>query len=259
MNELTEQDWMALTSVINKLNQSKNEKSMRRIFLDEVEKLISYDMAIFDLSMLDNGNFVSLYDPIVKSKFSKQFEESFIEKYDTEFYMTSYTRWIHFEKDPLVYNETDVINEAIRKHSKYYKEYLEPEGLIYACGCNIVDRGVNFGAITFYRTELSGDFDKRDLKILEQLQPHVITKLSQCINYVYEYDVRERFIMKYGLTDREMEIVHLVSDGLGNEEISEKLYISVHTVKKHMTNIFGKLEVKRRSQIGLVLRNHGIR
>ena len=259
MSLLSEQDWITITSVINKINQSKNEKSMRRVFLEAVEELIPYDMAIFDLSMLDHGEFVSLYDPIIKSKFSKQFEESFIGKYDNEYYMASYTRWIHYEKEPRVYNETEIINELARKNSKYYKQYLEPEGLIYVCGCNVIAKGINFGAITFYRTEASGDFDKRVLRILSQLQPHVITKLSQCINYVYEYDVRERFIMKYGLTDREFEIGYLVAEGLGNEEIAEKLFISVHTVKKHMTNIFGKLEIKRRTQVGLLFRNHGLK
>ncbi len=43
------------------------------------------------------------------------------------------------------------------------------------------------------------------------------------------------------LTSREIEILKWASRGLGNKEISEKLFISLRTVKAHMTNIFNKL------------------
>ncbi len=49
------------------------------------------------------------------------------------------------------------------------------------------------------------------------------------------------------LTSREFEILELVKNGLSNEEIAEKLYISIHTVKSHMENIFKKLQVKNRT------------
>jgi len=51
----------------------------------------------------------------------------------------------------------------------------------------------------------------------------------------------------YNLTIREAEVLSLVKDGLSNEEIAAKLYISTHTVKSHMENIFKKLQVKNRT------------
>lgn len=51
----------------------------------------------------------------------------------------------------------------------------------------------------------------------------------------------------YNLTAREAEVLSLVKDGLSNEEIAEKLFISAHTVKSHMENIFKKLQVKNRT------------
>lgn len=51
------------------------------------------------------------------------------------------------------------------------------------------------------------------------------------------------------LTEREKEIVRLVLAGLSNREIGEQLYIAESTVKKHMSHIFEKLEVKNREQI----------
>ena len=50
------------------------------------------------------------------------------------------------------------------------------------------------------------------------------------------------------LTRREEEILRLMRDGLTNEEIASKLVISVHTVKRHATNIYRKLDVRGRWQ-----------
>lgn len=50
------------------------------------------------------------------------------------------------------------------------------------------------------------------------------------------------------LSERELEILALVADGLSNREIGERLFISLSTVKGHNRNIFDKLHVKRRTE-----------
>ena len=50
------------------------------------------------------------------------------------------------------------------------------------------------------------------------------------------------------LTERELEILRLVSNGLSNNEIAVLLIVTVGTVKKHLNNIFGKLGVSSRTQ-----------
>jgi LuxR family maltose regulon positive regulatory protein len=50
------------------------------------------------------------------------------------------------------------------------------------------------------------------------------------------------------LSERELEILRFAAEGLSNQEIAEKLIISIGTVKSHMHNIFGKLGVKSRTQ-----------
>jgi DNA-binding NarL/FixJ family response regulator len=49
------------------------------------------------------------------------------------------------------------------------------------------------------------------------------------------------------LTDREREVLDLLSQGLTNKEIAEKLVISTNTVKRHLKAIFGKLDIHTRS------------
>jgi LuxR family maltose regulon positive regulatory protein len=50
------------------------------------------------------------------------------------------------------------------------------------------------------------------------------------------------------LSDRELEVLRLVAHGLSNDEISKRLFLSVSTVKGHNLRIFGKLQVKSRTE-----------
>jgi RNA polymerase sigma factor (sigma-70 family) len=55
------------------------------------------------------------------------------------------------------------------------------------------------------------------------------------------------------LTKREKEILRLVSEGLTNDEIGKKIFISEKTVKTHLTNIFDKLKVNNRFKAALLI------
>jgi two-component system, NarL family, response regulator DegU len=55
------------------------------------------------------------------------------------------------------------------------------------------------------------------------------------------------------LTRRELEILRLVAEGLTNEEIGKKIFISEKTVKTHLTNIFDKLKVNNRFKAALLI------
>lgn len=54
--------------------------------------------------------------------------------------------------------------------------------------------------------------------------------------------------MQMGLSDRELEVLKGMAEGLSNAEIGEKLFLSTHTVKSHASRLFEKLDVKRRTQ-----------
>lgn len=57
-----------------------------------------------------------------------------------------------------------------------------------------------------------------------------------------------------GLTDREMEVLTLVSQGLANKQIARRLEISERTVKAHLTSVFQRIGVTDRVQAALWLR-----
>ena len=50
------------------------------------------------------------------------------------------------------------------------------------------------------------------------------------------------------LSERELEVLRLIAQGLSNREICERLFIAMSTVKGHNRRIFGKLDVQRRTE-----------
>lgn len=60
------------------------------------------------------------------------------------------------------------------------------------------------------------------------------------------------------LTERELEVLMCLGDGLTNQEISEELFIGIKTVKTHVSNILGKLQVADRTQAAIYANRHGV-
>ena len=66
---------------------------------------------------------------------------------------------------------------------------------------------------------------------------------------------RDRIGSSQPLTLRESEVLELISQGLSNEEIANKLFVSLHTVKTHVHNILHKLGMTHRVQAALYMAN----
>ena len=60
------------------------------------------------------------------------------------------------------------------------------------------------------------------------------------------------------LTPREIEVLRMIADGLGNKEIASKLSISDHTVKFHISSIFAKLSASNRAEAVTLGIRHGL-
>jgi NarL family two-component system response regulator LiaR len=59
-------------------------------------------------------------------------------------------------------------------------------------------------------------------------------------------DEKERAAL--GVTEREMEILALIAEGLSTREMAQRLYVSENTVKTHASRVFAKLGARRRTQ-----------
>lgn len=63
-------------------------------------------------------------------------------------------------------------------------------------------------------------------------------------NFVLDSQQLERL----GISNREYEVLQLIAEGMSNQEIAEKLFLSLPTVKTHSSNLFLKLNVRRRTE-----------
>ncbi|NOU66183.1 response regulator [Paenibacillus sp. LMG 31461] len=65
-------------------------------------------------------------------------------------------------------------------------------------------------------------------------------------------------IETYGLSERELQVLHSIADGLNNREIAEKLFLSEGTVKNYISNIYSKMDVRDRVQASKKAHDEGI-
>jgi DNA-binding CsgD family transcriptional regulator len=56
------------------------------------------------------------------------------------------------------------------------------------------------------------------------------------------------------LTDSELTVVNLISQGVTNRDVAAQLHLSLHTVKNHVHNAFAKLGINSRAQLAQLMR-----
>jgi DNA-binding CsgD family transcriptional regulator len=90
---------------------------------------------------------------------------------------------------------------------------------------------------------------------LKLVKPKVETRIVEVevekevyISNAAPTEINRNEIEKLGISKRELDVLGLMAQGLSNEEIAGKLFVSLNTVKTHSSNIFLKLDVKRRTQ-----------
>ncbi len=63
-----------------------------------------------------------------------------------------------------------------------------------------------------------------------------------------DFKLNEPELQRLGISKREYEVLELIAQGLSNQEIADKLFVSLNTVKTHSSNLFMKLDARRRTQ-----------
>jgi len=86
------------------------------------------------------------------------------------------------------------------------------------------------------------------LKIQKPKVETVIVEKKVVLTIGPDFILNEEEVRRLNLSKRELEVVQLMADGLSNQEIASKLFVSLNTIKTHSAQIFEKMEVKRRTQ-----------
>jgi len=72
--------------------------------------------------------------------------------------------------------------------------------------------------------------------------------VSDAIQELTSFEMNESALASSGISPREYDVLLKLAEGKSNQEIADSLYISISTVKSHVSHIYEKLEVKRRTQ-----------
>ena len=158
-----------------------------------------------------------------------------------------------------IYNgEYDLLVIDLNKNNKQYLhdiEKLKKEKNIKVMVLDFYEDRVLFSKIGIDGYILA-NIDSEDIG-------YAVKQLSKDKKY-YDAELIESYISKDenecmgDLTKREREILICIAQGKSNIEISKELYITEHTVKKHTSNIFSKLNLKDRIQAALYAYNNGL-
>jgi DNA-binding CsgD family transcriptional regulator len=76
----------------------------------------------------------------------------------------------------------------------------------------------------------------------------VVVEKEVYINNTGDFVLNEKEMARLGISKRELEVLQLIAEGLSNDEIAARLFVSLNTIKTHTSKLFEKLDVKRRTQ-----------
>jgi len=86
------------------------------------------------------------------------------------------------------------------------------------------------------------------LKLAKPKVQTVVVEKQVYIDNTSDFAVNQYELDRLNLSRRELEVLQLMAQGLSNQEISARLFVSLNTIKTHSSKLFEKMEVKRRTQ-----------
>lgn len=154
----------------------------------------------------------------------------------------------------------DLMSFSDYEKTEYYNDFLRTDNLYYQIAIPLKANNNCIGGIGIFKPKSDGDFSPKDFALMTYLSEHISTHFNNFKQYKTKEDSTSLLIKKdLPLTKREIEIALLVKQGLSNEEISNTLHISFHTVKTHLEHIYRKLDISNRASMLHCLDQYKIR
>ena len=119
-------------------------------------------------------------------------------------------------------------------------------------------RALRAGALSYLPKESEPEEIVTAIRNAAQGQPFIAPSIGTRVIHRLAAPAHEQAAGIGQLTDRELEILHLIADGLSNATIAERLVISQGTVKTHVSSILNKLNLADRTQAAALAWQQGL-
>jgi DNA-binding CsgD family transcriptional regulator len=244
-SQLVSSDWKRMNDIILQMNYENDILKALNTFLPEIEKIVPYEKAsIYFYSLSKDALNVDKH-------ITHGFEQKDLETYD-EYYCK-----LDDIVDKLLptklatIRSSDIFNFNERSQTEYYSDYIRPVRTHFSLDANFRwnknGKGTNFGTLDLFISENDSDFTDKEIEICKILQPHLETKASQ---YVFNFvDSLDAILENFALTKTENLVTRAILRGYTNEQIAKENYITVSTVKKHVSNILEKTNCGTRIEL----------
>lgn len=161
---------------------------------------------------------------------------------------------------------SDVIGRSRYRELPIYREYFLRERFEHFLDLGLWGSRERYRSIVLVRRREGADFSDRDRDVVEALRPHLRARearvnlrraLAEQVDPGRVKESGRLHARAGGVTTREREILRLVAEGRTNAEIAAQLWVSPATVKKHLENVYVKLDVTGRAAAAAVVQGRG--
>lgn len=235
-----------LNNLIYGIYNVEDFEHMKRQFLESLRTLIMFECG--SIIMADGSERTGLSDDALTiPERYREVEQKYnlMEDYD-------YSRWHLQSAQSSILRTTDLMSDAEREKTVIYKRCFEPFGLYYSVDLSIMYKDRLLGLLALYRQKVQGDFTDRELFMLQLLAEHLNARFYHEATpdpSSSEDLLLKKAALKYGLSERESEILSMIIAGMANDEISSALSIAPNTLKKHLQHIYAKTGIRSRTRL----------
>lgn len=243
---LSQKQWKKLLSVIQHLNDSLDDYAIRRRAGTDLLDLLGADYFASYVWDEASGAFTR---PVYLNMSAEN--------------LALYERYYQFH-DPIThklqaYRRAVSVNEVMAQrelvNTEFFNDFLDRDGLYFGINIYVYDNGNrNIGDFRIWRSSRRENFGRRELEILDMIAPHFRNAMRN-IEFAKHRaptldiaEIKQHLYDEYGLTRRELDVARGVLEGLTDKAISERLHISLPTLRTHIQHVFGKLGVKSRTK-----------
>ena len=254
MNEskLSENIWQYVVEFLTNTTFITTLDEYGYTILNEIRSYIPYDAA--HLISYDNNQIIDFKKINISDKTLKDYND---------FYHQKDTIKEKFFNERTASKSSLIIDYREWSRTEFFNDFLLPNQFYYLCGIDIHHNNKLLATLTLIRSRNSRDFKTVDLLFLNRISTcignhiYLLKEFNQNATQAISFkELQKERIRNLELTPREIEIARLVKSGMTNKEISNRLFISKNTVKKHLQNIYNKCDVS--NKVSLVSKLHQI-